>query len=736
MKLLQTFLASLLFLLSFAVLAADFSLPKNQWRIISLPANPPETANTVDKVFGDDISGDYGADWALFEYDTGNNQYKQLTESDVVKQGKGYWIIQSKKNNATLRMPAGSTNLSNLSINLASSSNHEAQWNLVGFPYSKPKVLGDFKVKGSDICTNLCDLNESQQEQLVHNKVWTYNGSSYDKKGVEDNLNVWEGFWIPTLSKANGHNLSLITNTNTNNLPLIYANNLKHLGSFKVPSGEEFSYGGSVITYNQASDSLFIVGHAHHQKVAEISIPEPIKSTDVNQLNRATLLQAPIDITEGNRKKIAEGGTNVFGTNDVNIGGLLVHGGKLVGTSYAYYSDKAVLSHFTSGLTLSTAGDFSGMHAVGSSEAPTASFVSGWMTNVPADLQSKLGGPVLTGNGSLSILSRTSFGPAAFSFDPAALGVESNIPATPLLYYPEEHQTLNKFVNDAPHPVWNGTTTMAGMTMINGTRSILYFGYHGIGQHHYGAPSDKLIFADTCRAPDSCVTGPKGWPVCEDPMNCTTGRKGLPFDSQCNVAAGYDGCFYDPTGMEAEGKGPHAYPYVYQVWAYDADELASVKDGLKKPWDVQPYAVWQLPFPVTSIGVFGGAAAYDAVSGRLFVAAPKAETNGCCEKLPMIHVFQVNLNATPASSYKIGGKVVLLDGSVTLNNNSNDKLTISSADRRTMQEFSFDIPVDSGGSYDVSIAAQPEEGSCTVYHGSGTVNAGADIKNILIYCDK
>lgn len=269
--------------------------------------------------------------------------------------------------------------------------------------------------------------------------------------------------------------------------------------------------------------------------------------------------------------------------------------------------------------------------------------------------------------------------------------------------------------------------------MIKGSKSILYFGYHGLGKHDYGQPSDDPVYADVCEAPDSCVTGPKGWLVCEDPMDCTTGRKGLPEDPLCD-GSGADGCFYNPTGMGA--KGPHAYPYVYQVWAYDADELASVKDGIKEPWDVQPYAVWQLPFSVTPTDLFGGAAAYDAESGRLFVAAPQAEKHGCCEELPLIHVFQVDLNATPASSYKIGGKVILLNGSVTIKNNLNDELTISSADRGDMQEFSFDVPVAFDGSYNVSIAVQPEDGTCAVHHGSGTVNAGADIENILIYCDK
>lgn len=515
--------------------------------------------------------------------------------------------------------------------------------------------------------------------------------------------------------------------------PLIYANNLKYLGAFKVPVGDEMSYGGSVITYNQTNNSLFIVGNNQQQKVAEISIPTPVNSEDLAALNRATFLQPLSDITESSRRNIGPGGLDVFLGNAVNLGGLLVYGGKLIGTSYAYFSTEATSSHFTSGLTLSTTGDFSGMYAVGSSTGgvPTASFVSGWMSNVPAGLQTELGGPVLTGNGSLSILSRTSFGPAAFSFDPADLGVTNPVPATPLLYYPQAHQTLN--INGYTNPIWNDTTKIAGMTMIDGSRSILYIGYHGIGERNYGQPSNDPIYADICVAPDSCITGPKGWPICEDPNNCTTGRKGIPYDPLCN-GSGSDGCYYDPTGMGA--KGPHAYPYVYQVWAYDANDLAEVKNGLKKPWEVVPYAVWQLPFSVAPTSVFGGATAYDPVRGRLYVTMPKGEEYGCCQKLPLIHVFQIDLNAPSAPAYKIKGKVVLLNGSVTLNNNGIDELTVTSSDRNSIQEFSFPTPIAPGRTYDVTIAKQPIGKSCTTMHGTGTVNSNTDIENIVIYCNK
>ena len=39
-------------------------------------------------------------------------------------------------------------------------------------------------------------------------------------------------------------------------------------------------------------------------------------------------------------------------------------------------------------------------------------------------------------------------------------------------------------------------------------------------------------------------------------------------------------------------KGNHGILYAYQVWAYDLNDLAGVKAGHKKPWDVRPDDVW------------------------------------------------------------------------------------------------------------------------------------------------
>jgi hypothetical protein len=522
---------------------------------------------------------------------------------------------------------------------------------------------------------------------------------------------------------------SYVTSVEASDQPLIYGNNLIFIGAFRVPNGKignsTFSYGGAAITYNPINKSLFLLGASNN--VAEINIPVPVKSSNASDLNTATIIQSFFDITEGKARNLAVGGTDV-GTGG-SIGGLLVYNNKLIGTSYSYYDGRsnAVLSHFTTGLNLSILGDFAGMYAVGSPPSvPTASFVSGWMTHVPINFQDALGGPVLTGNGTLSVISRTSHGPAAFSFDPSRLGIDTPVSATPLLYYPSQHANLG--ADTTTNPLYNISSQIAGITMVNGSRSVLFFGTHGIGEYNYGGYSSDPIHADVCTAPDICIQGPKGWPICADVTKCTTGRKGLPNDNWGGAPAGVDGYFYDPDGG---GKGPHAYPYIHQVWAYDANDFASVKSGTKNPWDVLPYAIWTLPFPVAPTYVFGGATAYDPTTQTIYVVSPEEDSIG---RLPLIHAFKVDLTANPAQSYKIRGVAMLLNGTVMLRNNGVDELKITASDRRLKQEISFATPIPPGGKYNVTVASQPEGQNCTVLHGSGTVNANTAIANIVLTC--
>ena len=107
-------------------------------------------------------------------------------------------------------------------------------------------------------------------------------------------------------------------------------------------------------------------------------------------------------------------------------------------------------------------------------------------------------------------------------------------------------------------PTYGAATSIAGMAVITGTRTVLYVGRNGLGTNCYGdGTADKSLH----------------------------GKKALDGTMFC----------YDPT---TNSKGSHAYPYRYQMWAYDLGDLASVKAGKKKPWQIVPYAVWPFTLPM------------------------------------------------------------------------------------------------------------------------------------------
>jgi hypothetical protein len=73
---------------------------------------------------------------------------------------------------------------------------------------------------------------------------------------------------------------------------------------------------------------------------------------------------------------------------------------------------------------------------------------------------------------------------------------------------------------------------------------------------------------------------------------------------------------------------------VPEVWAYDAAQLLSVRQGHKQPWQVKPYATWSLHLPYGSSRI--GGAAYDPATGIVFISQQYA--NG---PDPVIEVFKV-----------------------------------------------------------------------------------------------
>ncbi len=215
MPVITLLLSLFLFFFSSSLFAENYNLPNNQWRLISLPANPPTSESAVEKVFGDDVSGGvYGNDWVIYQYDSKKNSYGEpLGLGDSLEQGRGYWVIQKTGSAVTLTMPAGSREASDTyALKIASvTGSNNSQWTLSGNPFSSSQTLGDFFLKtDSGICSDpVCDLEKSMTEELFHNQVWIYDGGKYVIKNAQDTLSSWDGFWAASLKNSKDLRLSL-----------------------------------------------------------------------------------------------------------------------------------------------------------------------------------------------------------------------------------------------------------------------------------------------------------------------------------------------------------------------------------------------------------------------------------------------------------------------------------------------------------------------------------------------
>ena len=218
------------------------------------------------------------------------------------------------------------------------------------------------------------------------------------------------------------------------------------------------------------------------------------------------------------------------------------------------------------------------------------------MGEVPPNWRRRLGGPALTGNCCIPIISRTSFGPAAFAFDPARLGGAPSVAGRPLVYYPQEHPTLGAWDatwNPAAGILFNGGTTIRGSSS-RGARA-------ACSSSAPRAPARSV----TARAPATAAS-----PAARPPTEHLVLRPGrLEQGNPC---------------VSVRGGGVGVRPA----------RLRAVRRGRTRPWQVKPYATWRLRLPFGS-GQIGGAA-YNSAAGLIYVSQQYGDGTD-----PVIHVFKV-----------------------------------------------------------------------------------------------
>ncbi len=373
---------------------------------------------------------------------------------------------------------------------------------------------------------------------------------------------------------------------------------LVYLGAFRLPSdttGSNYGwgYGLEAMTYypkgdpNGPSDgypgSLFATNHTYEKYVAEISIPVPIKSKNLNELNRATTLQNFHDINRG---------TYSTSYMEMEICYLPKQGDQTSDKLYiswnSWYntSDNDVDRYAWSELNLSnpnTQGPWNLGHGevnIGTVGEYLFEIPQSWAAlHTPGKLlvagKYREGG--CSGGGY-----RYGGGPGLHAFGPWKQGN----PPTP-------------------------GTELDQVTLLSYA-----------GGHVWQCPANG----------DSCKVGDK-W---EGGAWITAGSK------SAVVLVGRKGFGEDRYGEHCAGKGYYnTGGYKPYMLFYDPDDLADVADGNKQPYEPQPYATLDCgkyafkPFDQCKDAGFSSAA-YDRQHQLLYVAEPRVDGSKA-----VIHVFRI-----------------------------------------------------------------------------------------------
>lgn len=355
-------------------------------------------------------------------------------------------------------------------------------------------------------------------------------------------------------------------------LPRLTIDQLEYQGGFRIPnatygtSTSSYSYGA--IGLNPEKKTLYVAGHEYHGAIAEFNMPAIVNSTKLADLKIAS---APV---QGFSNVLSK--SNIDWGNGLRINGIFQSGGKLMVNMYRFYDQSPFLQ--TPTMILENAANIQTSTTKGYVNVQGGSKAVGWVSPIPAEFQSVLGGTHMTGFSSSTaraIIHNGSVGPSAYAFNPVAAmtnsGSISSISTVELMSFSlgqpglitEDSELYN---TNLTNKYWTHASEASFGMIVPGTRTYLVLG--GSGGHNSGM---------------SYGTAPYG------------GYKGHYTIDQ------YDN-----------------YPY---YWLFDVNDFEKVRKGQMKPYSVRPYAVgkFNAPFQTDIVNRVSGGT-FDESTGTMYLS--------------------------------------------------------------------------------------------------------------------
>lgn len=432
---------------------------------------------------------------------------------------------------------------------------------------------------------------------------------------------------------------------------LVQPGDFEYLGAFRLPPGGErpltFEYGGSAMTFRPDGDpagmgdgfpgSLYVMGHDRlaygelpdGNRVAEVSIPAPVISAQVEELPQADFVQPFQDVAAGwfgGLDEITRTGLLYLDTSatgprlHLTWGQHLQEGDLLLGATHAWFAPDLA------------APDMQGPWYVGDFSPYS---LTGYLLEIPAEWAALHAEGRVIGTGRFRDGGWSGMGPALIAYRPwqddgSPAPAQSHLPATVLLLYASttETDTLDRALAGYQHPdEWEGA---AWITTSSGKTAVLFAGTKGVGaKYWYGFENP-----DGSGAPCIHEAAAGDYPA-------------------CRLA---DGTPCPPSDLiECEGhnemRGWWTSAFEAQFILYDPADLAEVASGSLQPWEPQPYAHLAVDEHLflnpagTDAEMLGtgvqrrmrlGEIAYDRAHDLLYVLELFAD-----EARPVVHVWRV-----------------------------------------------------------------------------------------------
>ncbi|MDY7078105.1 MAG: hypothetical protein SXV54_14415, partial [Chloroflexota bacterium] len=429
---------------------------------------------------------------------------------------------------------------------------------------------------------------------------------------------------------------------------LIQPGDLTYLGAFRLPDMEPgtpatmtWEYSGQALTYRPNGDpggdgdgypgSLFGTGHDVVNHVSEISIPIPISSTNLADLNYAGIIQGFADVRGGLFDDLVE-------MQRVGLQYLPAQTGQTSSKLYmawgAHHQDEGspsqTPSHAWCDITLS-APNTQGAWWIGETTVERLYRVNDYIFDIPTTwADTHLGGAKLA-TGRYRDGGWSGMGPNIFAYGP---WLDGSPPVSGTVLTTHELLAYSYAGGDHKLDYYHDSDDWAGGAWLTaGTKSaVIFAGVKGGGDYWwygYSSPAGDGV---------PCVHIPLPG---EDEPRCYRSSDG----SSC--VDDFPTC----TGYEVESKGWWSSRFDAQILFYDPTDLAAVLDGTIQAHEPQPYATLDidqnlfLSWPGDTDINCGlgdqrkcriGAVAYDRERGFLYVLELFAD-----EAKPVAHVWQV-----------------------------------------------------------------------------------------------